>query len=233
MKPRTILVVDDETQIRVLLRATLVRAGYGVVEAATARAALASLDIDKPEAVLLDLGLPDRDGLELLPLIRAKTQAPVLVISARGETEQKVAALDLGANDYVTKPFDTEELLARVRSALRQGEAREGIALPIVAGDVSIDLHAREIRRGGAEVHLTPREYGVVAELAKHPGRIVTHAALLTNVWGPGYRDNIEYLRVVMRNLRLKLEADASRPVLLVNELGVGYRLRVPEMASR
>jgi two-component system KDP operon response regulator KdpE len=228
MKPRLILVVDDETQIRVLLRATLVRAGYGVVEAATARAALASLDIDKPEVVLLDLGLPDRDGLELLPPIRAKTQVPVIVISARGETEQKVAALDLGANDYVTKPFDTEELLARVRSALRQGEAREGIVAPIVAGGVTIDLSARRILRDDVEIHLTPREYGVVAELAKHPGRIVTHAGLLASVWGPGYRDNIEYLRVVMRNLRLKLEADPSRPVLLINELGVGYRLRLP-----
>jgi len=228
MKPRLILIVDDETQIRVLLRATLVRSGYAVVEAATARAALTSLDIDKPEAVLLDLGLPDRDGLELLPLIRARTQVPVIVISARGETEQKVAALDLGANDYVTKPFDTEELLARVRSAMRQGEMREGIVAPIVAGGVSIDLSAREILRDGVEVHLTPREYGVVAELAKHPGRIVTHAALLASVWGPGYRDNIEYLRVVMRNLRLKLEVDPSRPVLLINELGVGYRLRLP-----
>ena len=226
MKPRCILVVDDEVQIRVLLRTTLVRAGYGVVEAGTARAALAAVDIDKPDAVLLDLGLPDRDGLELLPLIRARTQAPVLVVSARGDTEQKVAALDLGANDYVTKPFDTEELLARIRSALRQGDAAEGIDVPVQAGAVTIDLSARLIHRDGAEVHLTPREYGVVAELAKHPGRIVTHAQLLTNVWGPAYRDNIEYLRVVMRNLRLKLEADASRPALLVNELGVGYRLK-------
>ena len=226
MKPRTILVVDDEVQIRVLLRTTLVRAGYGVVEAGTARAALAAVDIDKPDAVLLDLGLPDRDGLELLPLIRARTQAPVLVVSARGDTEQKVAALDLGANDYVTKPFDTEELLARIRSALPQGDAAEGIDVPVQAGAVTIDLSARLIHRDGAEVHLTPREYGVVAELAKHPGRIVTHAQLLTNVWGPAYRDNIDYLRVVMRNLRLKLEADASRPALLVNELGVGYRLK-------
>lgn len=226
MKPRTILVVDDEVQIRVLLRTTLVRAGYGVVEAGTARAALAAVDIDKPEAVLLDLGLPDRDGLELLPLIRSRTTAPVLVISARGETEQKVAALDLGANDYVTKPFDTEELLARLRSALRQGDAIEGIDVPVRAGGLVIDLSARLIYRDGAEVHLTQREYAVVAELAKHPGRIVTHAQLLTNVWGVAYRDNIEYLRVVMRNLRLKLEIDPSSPALLINELGVGYRLK-------
>lgn len=226
MKARTVLIVDDEVQIRVLLRTTLIRAGYSVVEAGTARAALASVDIDKPDAVLLDLGLPDRDGLELLPLIRSRTNAPVLIISAREETEQKVAALDLGANDYVTKPFDTEELLARVRSALRQGDAAEGIGAPVHAGTVTIDLSARLIYRAGAEVHLTPREYGVVAELAKHPGRIVTHAQLLTSVWGPAYRDNIEYLRVIMRNLRLKLETDPSRPALLVNELGVGYRLK-------
>ena len=226
MKARKILVVDDEAQIRVLLRTTLVRAGYAVVEAGTARAALAAVDIDKPDAVLLDLGLPDRDGLELLPLIRARTAAPVLVISAREETEQKVAALDLGANDYVTKPFDTEELLARLRSALRQGDAIEGIDVPFRAGAVVIDLSARLIYRDGVEVHLTSREYGVVAELAKHPGRIVTHAQLLTNVWGVAYRDNIEYLRVVMRNLRLKLEIDPGSPALLVNELGVGYRLK-------
>jgi len=226
VKARTILIVDDEAQIRVLLRTTLVRAGYGVVEAGTARAALAAIDIDKPDIVLLDLGLPDRDGLELLPLIRSRTTAPVLVISARADIEQKVAALDLGANDYVTKPFDTEELLARIRSALRQVDAAEGIDVPVHAGTVVIDLSARLIYRDDEEVHLTPREYGVVAELAKHPGRIVTHAQLLTNVWGPAYRDNIEYLRVVMRNLRLKLETDPSRPALLVNELGVGYRLK-------
>ena len=223
MKPRTILVVDDEAQIRVLLRATLTRAGYGVVEAGTARAALAAVDIDKPDVVLLDLGLPDRDGLELIPLIRAKSQAPVIVVSARSDTEQKVAALDLGANDYVTKPFDTEELLARVRSALRIGLAADGIVAPVHAGGLEIDLDLRIVRRDGAEVHLTPREYGVVAALAAHPGRIVTHAQLLTNVWGPAYRDNIEYLRVVMRNLRRKLEVEGG-PRYIATEHGLGYR---------
>lgn len=226
MKPRMVLVVDDEAQIRVLLRTTLARAGYAVVEAGTARAALTAVDIDKPDVVLLDLGLPDRDGLELLPLIRARSPTPVLVVSARGDTEQKVAALDLGATDYVTKPFDTDELLARVRSAIRQREASEGVGAPVAVGDVEIDLTARLIRRAGAEVHLTPREYAVVAELARHPGRIVTHAALLTTVWGTAYRDNIEYLRVVMRNVRLKLEADPGAPTRFVNEPGVGYRLR-------
>ena len=225
---RLILVVDDETQIRVLLRTTLARAGYRVVEAATARAALTAVDIDKPDAVLLDLGLPDRDGLELLPLILARSAAPVLIVSARADTEQKVAGLDLGATDYVTKPFDTEELLARLRSALRQGLTRDGGQAAVVAGGVAIDLEAGLVKRDGAEVHLTPREYAVLAALARYPGRIVTHRDLLTKVWGPGYRDNVEYLRVVMRNLRLKLEADPARPALLANELGVGYRLRLP-----
>lgn len=228
MKPRTVLVVDDEPQIRVLLRTTLARAGYAVVEAGTARAALAAVDIDKPDVILLDLGLPDRDGLELLPLIRARSAAPVLVVSARSDTEQKVAALDLGANDYVTKPFDTDELLARVRSAIRQHDASDGIGAPVVVGRVEIDLPARLVRRDGTEVHLTPREYGVVAELARHPGRIVTHSQLLTTVWGEAYRDNIEYLRVVMRNIRLKLEDDPAAPLLFVNEPGVGYRVKTP-----
>ena len=226
---KLVLVVDDEAQIRLLLRTTLTRAGYRVVEVGTARAALNAVDIDKPDVVLLDLGLPDRDGLELLPLIHAKSSAPVLIVSARADTEQKVAGLDLGAVDYVTKPFDTEELLARVRSALRQG-LREACAVSTLAcvGGIEIDLELGLVRRGGVEIHLTPREYGVIAALAHHPGRIVTHKQLLSTVWGPAYSDNVEYLRVVMRNLRLKLEDDPSRPVLLANEPGVGYRLKVP-----
>ncbi|MBC7986747.1 MAG: response regulator [Sphingomonadaceae bacterium] len=220
----TILIVDDEPQIRTLLRATLTRAGYAVVEAASARACLAAVSIDRPDLVLLDLGLPDRDGLELFGLLR-EAKAKVIVVSAREGTAQKVAALDLGADDYVTKPFDTEELLARVRAALRQRLASQAERVIVGAGDVEIDLFHRAVRRSGAEVRLTPKEYGVLAELAKHPGRVVTHRQLLGQVWGPAHRDHTEYLRVVMRGLRRKLESDPAQPALLINEPGVGYRL--------
>jgi two-component system KDP operon response regulator KdpE len=219
-----ILVVDDEPAIRRLLGAGLGRAGYRVVEAASARDALSAMQIDKPEAVLLDLGLPDRDGLELVPLLKA-AGASVLVVSARDATEQKVTALDLGADDYVTKPFDTEEVLARVRTALRHRLSVEA-EMPVVRIDaIEIDLGARLVRKGGEEVHLTPKEFGFLAELAKHPGRVVTHAQLLRTVWGPGHEHDVEYLRVAARGVRRKLEGDAAAPSVIRNEPGVGYRL--------
>ena len=219
-----LLVVDDEAAIRRLLGAGLVRAGYRVVEAGSAREALSAIQIDKPDAVLLDLGLPDRDGLELVPLIKAAGPA-VLVVSARDATEQKVAALDLGADDYVTKPFDTEEVLARIRTALRHRLSAEVEAPVIQIGDVEIDLSARLVRRAGEEVHLTPKEFGFLAELAKHPGRVVTHLQLLRNVWGPGHEQDVEYLRVAARGVRKKLEGEGSDISLIRNEPGVGYRL--------
>ncbi len=218
----TILIVDDEPAIRHLLRASLTRAGYRTVEAGDARAALAALGIDRPAAVLLDLGLPDRDGLELIPLI--KPAAAVLVISARGATADKVNALDLGADDYITKPFDSEEVLARIRTALRHRLGAEAGAV-VQMGDVAIDLAARRITRAGAEVHLAPKEYALLAALARHPGRVITHAQLLREVWGAGHEHDIEYLRVAARGIRKKLEDDPARPVLLRNEPGVGYRL--------
>ena len=219
-----ILVVDDELAIRRLLGAALTRAGYRVVEAADARAAMAASAIDKPELVLLDLGLPDRDGLELIPLL-AKAGAAVLVLSARETTDDKVAALDLGAEDYVTKPFDSEELLARVRSALRRRVAMQAEAAVVRCGGVEIDLVARQVRRDGAEVHLTPKEFGLLAELAKHPGRVKTHAQILREVWGPAHEADVEYLRVAVRALRQKLEPDPAQPTLIRNEPGIGYRL--------
>ncbi len=219
-----ILVVDDEPAIRRLLSAGLTRVGYRVVEAANAREALAAVQIDKPEAVLLDLGLPDRDGLELVPLLKA-AGASVLVVSARDATEQKVTALDLGADDYVTKPFDTEEVLARIRTALRHRLSAEA-EMPVVRfGTVEIDLGARLVRKGGDEVHLTPKEFGFLAELAKHPGRVVTHSQLLRTVWGPGHENDVEYLRVAARGVRRKLEEDPAIPSAIRNEPGVGYRL--------
>ena len=220
-----ILIVDDEPQIRTLLRATLGRAGYAVVEAADAREALNAKAIDKPDLILLDLGLPDRDGLELVTALRAEPRAALIVVSARDQTEQKVAALDLGADDYVTKPFDTEELLARVRASLRQRLASEAERQVVEAGPVTIDLLARIVRRDGAEVHVTPKEWDLLAELAKHPGRVLTHETLLRTVWGPAHVGQTEYLRVAIRALRQKLEAQPSQPRLIVNEPGVGYRL--------
>jgi two-component system, OmpR family, KDP operon response regulator KdpE len=221
----TVLIVDDEPHIRRLLHGTLTRADYRVSEAGSARQALAEIEANAPDVVLLDLGLPDRDGLELLPLIQQKSKAAVLVVSARDATEEKVAALDLGAIDYVTKPFDTEELLARVRVALRSRLVADGGRAQIEAGDVAIDLVQRRIHRKGEEVHLTPKEFAVVAELARFPGRVITHDKLLAAVWPNDYERHIEYLRVIVRNIRQKLEDDATQPIIIVNELGVGYRL--------
>jgi two-component system KDP operon response regulator KdpE len=208
-----------------LLKATLGRSGYSVVEAANGREALSAKAIDKPDLILLDLGLPDRDGIELVELLRTDPRAALIVISARDQTEQKVAALDLGADDYVTKPFDTEELLARVRASLRQRLASETERQVIEAGPVNIDLLARIVRRDGAEVHVTPKEWDLLAELAKRPGRVLTHEMLLRTVWGPAHLGQTEYLRVAIRSLRQKLEATPSQPQLIVNEPGVGYRL--------
>lgn len=221
-----ILVVDDEMAIRRLLRGCLSRAGMEVVEAANAREALAALDIDKPDLVLLDLGLPDRDGLELIGQIKA-SRAALLVVSARDATGQKVAALDLGADDYVTKPFDTDEVLARVRVALRNRLLAENAAPLVRFGAVEVDLAARLVRRDGAEVHLSPKEYGFLAELARYPGRVVSHAAILRAVWGPGQEQAVEYLRVAARGLRRKLEDAPVEQSVIRNEPGVGYRLAI------
>lgn len=219
-----ILVVDDEPAIRRLLHTSLARADYRIFEAGSARDALSALQIDKPELVLLDLGLPDRDGLELIPVIKA-AGASVIVVSARDATDQKVAALDLGADDYVSKPFDSEEVLARIRTALRHRLANETGVPQVVRGDVVIDLALRLVRKAGAEVHLTPKEYAFLAELAKNAGRVVTHSALLKSVWGPGHDGDVEYLRVAARGIRRKLEDDPAQPTLIRNEPGVGYRL--------
>lgn len=224
-----ILVVEDDPHIRRLVRAALQRAGHAVSEAASAREGLSLLNIEKPDAVLLDLGLPDRDGIELIQIIRARSATGVIVISAREDTAEKVAALDLGADDYLTKPFDTEELLARIRTVLRHRQSGETGQTRVVVGDVEIDLARRRILRAGAEVHVTPKEYDVLAALARYPDRVISHAQLLRNVWGPAQEQRVDYLRIVVRNLRQKLEADPAQPRLITNEPGVGYRLRVLE----
>ena len=220
----TVLIVDDEAPIRRLLHGTLTRAGFAVSEAASAREAVERLG-DEPEAVLLDLGLPDREGMELVPIILKQSKAAVIVVSAREATDQKVLALDLGATDYVTKPFDTDELLARLRAALRNRLTAGGGRSHIEVRDVVIDLLNHRITKGGSDVHLTPKEFDVMAELARFPGRVITHQQLLAAVWANDYDRHIEYLRVVIRNMRQKLEDDPAQPTLIVNELGVGYRL--------
>ncbi len=227
MSGETVLIVDDEPAIRRLLRGAMQRAGYTVVEAADARAALAALEIDKPRVVLLDLGLPDREGMELVPLIKEKGAA-LLIVSAREATEEKVTALDLGADDYVTKPFDTEEVLARVRTAIRQSNRSTGDDITVTLGGIVIDLTARTVVRDGEDVHLRPKEYALLAELARQQGRVVTHTHLLRKVWGPAHEHHLEYLRVAARGLRQKLEDDPAQPRLIRNEPAVGYRLVEP-----
>lgn len=225
MTAARILVVDDEFAIRRLVRGALERANFGVEEAQTAAEALTLARRPGVELVLLDLGLPDRDGLELIPLIRAMDRS-VIVLTARGATEEKVAALDLGADDYVVKPFDTEELLARVRTALRH---RNGASRSeqLVAGELVIDLARHSIMLAGVPVKLTPREFGLLSELARHPGKVLTHQHILRAVWGEAHVSDVEYLRVAIRSLRAKLEPNISPSQLIINEPGVGYRLTV------
>jgi len=219
-----ILIVDDEPAIRRLVRGAVERAGFGVAEAANAADALAVASRDGCELVLLDLGLPDRDGIELVPLIKAMNRA-VIVLTARDATAEKVVALDLGADDYVVKPFDTDEFLARIRTALRHRIAGGSASGVISAGSVTVDMLAHRVMRSGMEVRLTRKEFALLAELARFPGRVVTHTQLLRTIWGEAHITDVEYLRVTMRGLRLKLEDDPAVPVLLQNEPGIGYRL--------
>ena len=222
-----ILVVDDELHIRRLIHAALARADYAIVEAENAREAMERLRDERPDIVLLDLGLPDRDGLELVPLIKQQSDTTLIVVSARDATEEKVAALDLGADDYLTKPFDTDELLARVRVALRNRLTRDGGNLSLTVGDVTMDMIARTVTKAGQEVHLTPKEYAVLAQLARFPGRVITHNQIMNEVWPHEHEHHVEYLRVLVRTLRQKLEADPQQPRIICNELGIGYRLRL------
>jgi two-component system KDP operon response regulator KdpE len=219
-----ILIIDDEPAIRRLVRGAIERAGLVTDEAATAAEGLAAARRPGCELVLLDLGLPDRDGIELVPLLKGLGRA-VIALTARDATAEKVAALDLGADDYVVKPFDTEELLARVRGALRRRAAVPAGQDRLRAGPVEIDLGTHRVWIAGEPVKLTPKEFALLAELARHGGKLLTHAHLLRTVWGDGHVDDVEYLRVAVRALRVKLEADPAAPLLLLNEPGIGYRL--------
>lgn len=225
-----VLVVDDEPPMRRFLRASLSAAGYVVEEAATGTEALRMAASHPPDAVLLDLGLPDVDGVEVTRRLREWSAVPVVVLSARGRESDKIEALDAGADDYVTKPFAIGELTARLRAALRRSaRTHEDEQAIVTTGPLSIDLGRRRVTLGDADVKLTPIEYRLLATLARHAGRVLTHASLLREVWGPGSTTQHHYLRVFMAQLRRKLEADTSRPQLLLTEPGVGYRLRDPE----
>lgn len=228
MTGATILIIDDEPQIRRLIGAALKRAGHDAIEASTAREAQALVSSRRPDAVLVDLGLPDRDGLELVSAFANAGTMAILVVSARDATDEKIAALDLGADDFVTKPFDTEELLARLRAALRRRNSAATGPRVLTFGGIELDEAAHRIRRDGTDIHLTPKEFALLAMLARDAGKVVTHAQLLRTIWGPAHQNSIAYLRVTARALRLKLEDDPGRPKLILNEPGIGYRLREP-----
>ena len=222
-----VLVVDDETSIRRFVRASLASEGFRVVEAGTAAEAVARLEAERPDVIVLDLGLPDRDGISLTRDVREWSKVPIVVLSVRDREQDKVAALEAGADDYLTKPFGVGELIARVRVALRHAASAGAPAGPpeFASGDLRVDLARRQVFVAGREVRLTPIEYKLLAFLVKNAGKVLTHRQLLHEVWGPEYGDENHYVRVYVAQLRRKLEPDPARPRLLRTEPGVGYRL--------
>ncbi|HZT88371.1 MAG TPA: response regulator [Stellaceae bacterium] len=224
----TVLVIDDEPPILRFLRTSLRAAGHNVVTASDAREALRALAAEKPDVLILDLGLPDRSGFEVISEIRAHSQVPIIVLSARDDERSKVEALDLGADDYVGKPFGIAELTARIRAALRHRFQAQGEVPVFVSGDLSVDLVRRHVARAGQEVKLSPKEFELLRHLVAHAGKVLTHRHLLRKVWGPAHAEEVQYLRVFIRSLRQKLEPDPTRPTHILTELGVGYRLQLP-----
>ena len=222
-----ILIVDDEPQILRFLRASLPPHGYECVEASTGSQAIKSFAKERPDALILDLGLPDQDGFAVIQAVRASALTPIIVLSARSDVEGKVKALELGADDYVTKPFDMAELLARLKAALRHGLQAIGEAPVFRTGQLSVDLINRRVLLGDSEIHLSPKEYSLLRYLVGNAGKVVTHQQLLREVWGPAYLEDVQYLRVLMRQLRQKLEPDNAVARLLITEPSVGYRLLV------
>jgi two-component system KDP operon response regulator KdpE len=224
-----ILVVDDEPQIQRFLRPALSAAGYAVIEAATGAEALKIIVTAAPDIVILDLGLPDMDGKEVLTRLRGWSDIPVIILSARDRESEKIAALDVGADDYVEKPFGIGELTARIRTALRHRAKADGIPQSIAADGLSIDATRRLVTRNGVPIRLTPKEYDLLVLLARHAGRVVTHRTLLTSVWGPAHGEDLPYLRVFIGQLRQKIERDPAAPAILRTEPGVGYRFRADD----
>jgi len=221
-----VLVIEDEPPIRRLLRNTLGVQRWRVLEAADGREGLALAAAERPDVIILDLGLPDIDGLEVIRELRKSSAIPIVVLSSRDDEKGKVAALDLGADDYVTKPFGAEELVARLRTALRHRLQEEGVRPAFRSGELTVDLVHRQVTVRGAEVHLSPKEYEILAQLVRHAGKVLTHRHLMQTVWG-GETDP-QYLRVFVRQLRQKIEPDPERPTHILTETGVGYRLAAP-----
>ncbi|HKS52158.1 MAG TPA: response regulator [Pseudonocardiaceae bacterium] len=222
-----VLVVDDDPYLLRALKINLAARGYTVLTALDGRCALQVAARSHPEVVVLDLGLPDLDGTEVITRLRGWSTTPIIVLSARTDSGDKVEALDAGADDYVTKPFGMDELLARLRAAVRRATTQPGAGEPVVhAGALAIDLAAKQVTRNGAVVHLTPTEWGILELLVRHPGKLVSQRQLLSEVWGPRYHTETHYLRVYLAQLRRKLEPDASHPRHLVTEPGMGYRFQ-------
>jgi two-component system KDP operon response regulator KdpE len=224
-----VLIVDDEPAIRRLLRTSLLAQGYRTVEAENGATAMtmATAGTEKPDILLLDLGLPDMDGLEVIRLVRAASAVPIVVVSSREDERGKVAALDLGADDYITKPFGMEELAARLRAALRHRLQQEGAAPVFQSGDLSVDMVRRIVTARGGEIHLSPREYDILTLLVMHAGKVLTHRFIMGKLWGA--TGDVQQLRVYVRQIRQKIEVDPERPAHILTETGVGYRLAVRE----
>ena len=229
MPDPVVVLIEDELQIRRFLRATLSGQGYRLFEATTGADGLIEVASRQPDVVIVDLGLPDMDGLEVIRRLREWTTVPVIVLSARGQERDKVTALDAGADDYVSKPFGAGELLARIRVALRHtaGASHEGDEAAFKVGELEVDQLRRHVTIRGAEIKLTPIEYKLLTTLVRHAGKVVTHQQLLREVWGPSHDDQAHYVRVYMAHLRHKLEVEPARPRYLLTEPGVGYRLNV------
>ncbi len=225
--PVNVLVIEDEPAIRRLLRASLTVQNYRVIEAETGKAGLELLARERPELIILDLGLPDIDGIDLIRQIRSGSHVPIVVLSSRGNTRAKVEALELGADDYVTKPFNMEEFVARLRTALRHSFHEKGEDPVFRSGDLMVDLVRRRVTAAGREVKLSPTEFGMLRFLVIHAGKALTHDQILREIWGSA-RD-VQYLRVYVRQLRKKLEKDSENPQHIITEPGVGYRLQITE----
>lgn len=225
---RTVVLIEDEAQIQRFVRSALEHEQWLVHDASTIAQGLVECGTRRPDLVILDLGLPDGDGVQLIHHLRAWSHVPVIVVSARSEERQKIAALDAGADDYLTKPFGIGELLARVRVATRRSSLESG-QTRIALGDVLIDLGSRTVTKGGTPVHLTPTEFRLLALLATHAGKVITHRHLLRDVWGPSHVESLHYLRTYMGSLRAKLEDNPAQPRFLLTVTAVGYRLLVPD----